>query len=128
MTIIGYRRATIILSILSTCLITLSASLIVHFAPLEMRLMMARSQVQLFDEMREQALQAGPDRATELLEYATGYYPSGSKQIAGSTLDRIVEQARASATREIISRLRKTTGEDLGNAPASWIQKFGYRK
>jgi hypothetical protein len=128
MTIIGYRRATIILSILSTCLITLSASLIVHFAPLEMRLMMARSQVQLFDDMREQALQAAPGRAADLLDYVAGYYPSGSKQIAGSKLDLIVEQARSSTIREIISHLRKTTGEDLGNTARPWIQKFSSGK
>lgn len=128
MNTIEYKRATIVLSILSACLLALSVALAVHFAPLEMRLMMAHSQVQLFDEMRVQALQAGPGRATDLLEYVTVYYPSGSKQTAGSKLDRIVELARASTIREIISHLRRTTGEDLGNAAQPWIQKFSPKK
>jgi hypothetical protein len=37
----------------------------------------------------------------------------------------MVEQARASAIREIIAELRKKTGEDLGDDPEVWIKKYG---
>jgi hypothetical protein len=32
---------------------------------------------------------------------------------------------RASAIREVIAYLRKKTGEDLGDDPQKWIEKYG---
>jgi hypothetical protein len=65
--------------------------------------------------------------AAESLQYVVGYYPSGSKQETGSRLDRMVEQERALATRDIIAYLRSKTGEDLGERPEAWIQKYAKR-
>jgi hypothetical protein len=62
--------------------------------------------------------------AADCLAYAAHYYPSGSKQETDSQLDRIVERDRALAVRDIIMRLREKTGEDLGNTPEPWIQKY----
>lgn len=128
MTIIGYQRVTIVLSIVCVALLALSAALIIHFLPLEMRVVMARSQVQLFDEMREQALQASASGTADKMSYVVSYYPSGTKQIAGSSLDQIVEQARAATIRECIGHLRKTTGADLGDAAEPWIKKYGSQR
>ena len=128
MTISGYQRVTIVLSIVCVALLALSAALIIHFLPLEMRVVIARSQVQLFDEMRERSLQTNTSGSADTMSYIVGYYPSGTKQIAGSPLDQIVEQARAAAIRECIDHLRKTTGEDLGDAAEPWIKKYGSQR
>jgi hypothetical protein len=56
--------------------------------------------------------------------YVVGYYPSGSKQVAGSALDEIVESARKSSIRELINRLRISTGRDLGDDPSPWIKEY----
>lgn len=123
MTILGYKRATVILSIVCVALFALSVSLFVGSAPLKLRLMMASEQVHIFEEMRSRALQGSPSEAASCLEYVVNYYPSGSKQVIGSQLDRLVEQARASATREILAYLRSKTGEDLGTDAEAWIEK-----
>jgi hypothetical protein len=57
-------------------------------------------------------------------EYAVGYYPSGTKQIQGSTLDLLVERVRGCVAREIIANLRARTGQDLCEDPESWIKRF----
>lgn len=128
MTISGHQRVTIVLSIVCVALLALVTALIIHFLPLEMRVMMARGQIQLFDEMRERALQASASGIADSMRYVVGYYPSGTKQIAGSQLDQIVEQARAATIRECLDHLRKTTGEDLGDAAEPWIKKYGSQK
>jgi hypothetical protein len=48
----------------------------------------------------------------------------GSKQEFGSQLDRMVERERTLAVRDIISYLRTKTGQDLGENPEPWIQKY----
>ena len=84
----------------------------------------AREQIGIFDEARLNASRAGVRDAAEALSYLVGYYPSGTKQEAGSDLDFCVEYARAAAMREIIGRLRGLTGEDLGERPEPWIRRF----
>jgi hypothetical protein len=125
MSIVGYKRATIVLGIAAILLIALCVSLLVDYAPLTLRLAMASEQVKIFEEMRSRAVETGPSEAIGFLSYAASYYPSGSKQVAGCRLDRMVEQARASAVREIIADLRQKTGEDLGTNAQAWIDKYG---
>jgi hypothetical protein len=64
----------------------------------------------------------------ELLEYVVSYYPSGTKQTAGSRLDKIVERARQSTIREMISALRKRSGQDFGDDPQAWLRQAGRLK
>jgi hypothetical protein len=87
----------------------------------------ASEQTQIFDEMRTKALQSDAPGAAGCLEYVVGYYPSGSKQETGSQLDRMVERGRTLAARDIIAYLRAKTGEDLGESPEAWIQKYAKR-
>jgi hypothetical protein len=99
---------------------------IVTFNYLErtLRLAFADDQTEIFEEMRIKASQAEPSKAVQYLDYAASYYPSGSKQVPGSRLDRVVERARRSAVREIIADLRARTGEDFGDDPQRWIEHF----
>ena len=125
MSIIGYKRATIVLGISTLLLIVMYVLLVVAYAPLKLRLAMASEQVKIFEDMRAKAVQTGPSEAVGFLSYAANYYPSGTKQVPGSRLDRMVEQARASAVREIIADLKQKTGEDLGANVQAWIDKYG---
>jgi len=125
MSIVGYKRATIVLGISTLLLILLYVFLFVAYAPLKLRLAMAGEQVKIFEDMRTKAVEASPSEAVGFLSYAANYYPSGTKQVPGSRLDRMVEQARASAVREIIADLKQKTGEDLGTNAQAWIDKYG---
>ena len=91
----------------------------------------ADEQTEMFFEMVEKASEAirrePPDvkAAVGFLEYAHNYYPSGTKQTAGSRLDRIVERSRSHAERQIIEMLRVVTDADLGTDVDVWIREFG---
>ena len=82
----------------------------------------AAEQTEIFEEMREKAKNANADEAAGALSYVLFYYPSGTKQPAGSPLDVVVERARRSAVREIIALLRTKTGRDFGDEPLDWIE------
>lgn len=95
---------------------------------LKVQVAFAEDQTEIFDAMREKALAADdPTTAAGCLDYAVNYYPSGSKQEAGSRLDTIVERQRAHIIKDIIVDLRKKTGQDLGNDPQTWIEKYAHR-
>jgi len=67
---------------------------------------MARDQVKIFEIMREKALKATPQEAEKCANYIRQYYPSGTKQAPGTSLDQMVETARAAALREIAQQRR----------------------
>jgi hypothetical protein len=88
----------------------------------------ADEQTEIFDETRVRALQAtSPPDIAGYLEYAVYYYPSGTKQRARTKLDRVVERYRTAVVRDIVAHLRHTTGQDLGESPEPWIQKYAKR-
>ncbi len=124
MSISGYKRLTVALAVLCCLLAFVSMSLFVGYAPLKLRLAFASEQVHIFDEMRDEALHSDASGAAGCLDYVVNYYPSGTKQVSGSRLDRMVESARGQSVREILAYLRTKTGEDLGTDPESWIKKY----
>lgn len=66
----------------------------------------AGEQTGILDDMRAQALASqSVDEIRNSLNYTESYYPSGTKQRIGSTLDRIVERYRAAVLREIRAHL-----------------------
>jgi hypothetical protein len=73
-------------------------------------------------------LASEPTEAADGLRYIVGHYPSGTLQLRGSRLDRLVELQRAAAIREIIAHLRDTTQENLGDDPGPWISKFATKR
>lgn len=94
------------------------------------RLMMAEEQTAIFDDMVTQASSSlagsSPNvtQAVQCLRYAHVYYPSGTKQPAGTLLDRIVERSRRASENRIIDLLRKAAGADCGADPEEWIKKY----
>ena len=124
MTIQGYKRLAVALGIVCVGLLVMSGCLFWHCGSQAVRIAFASEQTQIFDEMRTRALQSDTSGAAGYLEYVVVYYPSGTKQEPGSPLDRIVERERAQAARDIIAYLRAKTGEDLGEKPEAWIQKY----
>jgi hypothetical protein len=77
--------------------------------------------------MRTRALQSSASDAAGCLQYVVHYYESGSKQETGSRLDRMVERERQRAAQDIMAYLRIKTGQDLGESPEAWIQKYAQR-
>ncbi|MFO0919244.1 MAG: hypothetical protein U0872_13145 [Planctomycetaceae bacterium] len=127
MSISGYKRLTIVFGVACVGLVVLCGSLFWSYGSLKIRVAFASEQTQIFDEMRTRALQGDAAEAADCLQYVVGYYPSGSKQETGSRLDRMVERERTLAARDIVAYLRAKTGEDLGESPEVWIQKYAKR-
>lgn len=77
-----------------------SAVLMYRVTELKVRAAFAEEQIAIFYDMVSQARE-NPKGAQGARDYTANYYPSGTKQVAGSALDRIVEQSRAFALAEI---------------------------
>ncbi len=116
---------TVILGLSCAGLLVLCGMMFWELAELKIRMIMAREQAGYSEDMRLMAFKGDPYKATDYLNGAVQYYPSGTKQITGSHLDFLVEQIRANAVREIIADLKTKTGEDLGEEPDAWIRKYG---
>lgn len=89
-----------------------------------LRQALAEEQIVYIQRCRDNALALEPAEAAEHLRYILDYYPSGTKQREGSVLDRLVESQRKRAVADVIAHLRRKTGEDLGDRPEPWIEKY----
>jgi hypothetical protein len=94
----------------------------VHSSITTLRISFADDQTAVFEQMRDKAEEGEAEEAADCLSYTLSYYPSGTKQESGSTLDRIVERARRGALRQIIATLRAKTGQDFGTDPKRWVE------
>ena len=99
-----------------------------NHAHLKIEVAFAEEQTRIFEQMRQQANEGRLSVAAESLAYVVNYYPSGTKQHDGSRLDKVVERMRNYAVRDIISHLRQKSGEDLGEKPEAWIEKYAQKK
>lgn len=128
MSIPALKRLTVALGVFCVVLFVGSGFLFWSYGWLHVQAAFADEQTHIFDEMRTRALQStSPPDIAGSLEYAVFYYPSGSKQRTGSRLDRVVERHRTAVVRDIVAHLRRTTGQDLGESPEPWIQKYAQR-
>ncbi len=124
----AYRRLTAGLVIVVFALGLLSGWLFWKRTWLAVEVAFATEQTKIFDDMYTKALAiSNPVEIAGYLDYAVGYYPSGTKQRTGSQLDEIVERSRANSIREIIAHLRSRTGQDLGDDPRKWIDQYAPR-
>ena len=119
------RRLIIGLSALSLILLALAVWLFADSATLHFRVVMADGDTDIHAQMVDDARATkDPMKAAQCLSCLVNYYPSGSKQVAGSKVDRIVERCRRSSALAIIAHLRIITSQDLGDKPEPWIEKF----
>lgn len=90
----------------------------------------AEEQVRIFYAMRDKAGSSSPVQAVEALEYAAYYYPSGTKQTAGSRLDRLVEAVRVDVCRQIMGELTIKTGQQIETVDGwrVWKSKAGLQE
>jgi hypothetical protein len=124
MSIPAYKRLTGAFAVVCFGLAALCGCLFWSYSSLKIGVAFASGQTGIFEQMRTQALESDAAQAAACLEYVVNYYPSGSKQETGSQLDRMVERERALAVLDIVAYLRAKSGQDLGEKPDAWIQKY----
>jgi hypothetical protein len=78
--------------------------------------------VERLEELRLKALHGDISQAASSLKNVVEYWPAKLGHEGG--LSRVYELSRAGAIREIISRMRSLSGEDLGDDPKLWIEKY----
>ncbi len=117
-------RRTAILTVLLSLATASLAYMAFHSLVLSVQTSFANEQTEIYYEMLENSRDAEPEDIVGYLDYTVGYYPSGTKQTAGSALDRTVERVRADVVARIIAILRERTGEDLGDDPKDWIEAW----
>jgi hypothetical protein len=110
------------LAVIAISLCALSAA---RYWLLDLRVYLAAEQIEVFRDMATSAEQtSNPREVSGLLKYAIDYYPSGTKQPAGTPLDGIVEEERKMICGRIVDRLRSLTGRDLGKDPKEWLRAY----
>ncbi len=115
----------VLLGLIFAGLVALCGWQFIRSAVLQIHVAFAEDQTQMISEFLENAQkETRPERVTIWLEQMVNYYPSGTKQVAGSRLDRVVERVRSGAVTEILSRLRSITGQDLGSDAAKWLTAY----
>jgi len=124
MTTAGYKRLVFALSAALVVLIAFAGKFYWDSVQLRLRVAFAGEQIEVFKNLRALALSSNAPGAAQSLESVVHYYPSGTKQVSGTPLDLVVERERADAICAIVAHLRAKTGEDLGDAPEAWIQKY----
>ena len=92
---------------------------------LNTKVLYTRSAVQQLEKLRLEAAKGDVSQAASALKSVVEFSPS--KVNRQQDLAQIFEASRASVIREIISRMQSLTGEDLGDDPKLWIEKY-YRK
>lgn len=97
------------------------------YVDLRLRAAFAEEQIAVFSDLTDRAqssLEQNPadvKAAVQFLAYVRDYYRSGTKQSAGSALDRVVENSRRMTMLRMMEMLRQATGEDAGSEPEDWI-------
>jgi hypothetical protein len=128
MSIASYKRLTALLAVGIVLLLGLvwQLNLKLHMALLDARESEQSTWVEVreLDKCRDRALQAEPQKAVEYLDMLDQSPPREWTARRGNP-GRVIEIERASAIREVIAYLRKKTGEDLGDDPKRWIEKYG---
>ncbi|MCX6871078.1 MAG: hypothetical protein NTY84_10715 [Verrucomicrobia bacterium] len=128
MTLPVLKRLVVVLGVFSTVLLVGNVLMFWNYGNLKVQAAFADEQTRIFDAMQMQSHQSSKPRdIAESLEYVVWYYPSGTKQEAGSRLDRVVERHRKAVVRDIVAHLRSVTNQDLGERPEPWIEKYAQR-
>src|ERR1041385_8776642 len=81
-----------------------------------------RMGVMWYDQRRVEAFKGDLGRAAYSLNSVVEYRPT--KVPSEGDFAQILDTFRACAVREIIARMRTLSGEDLGDDPSAWLQKY----
>lgn len=120
MSITSYKRLTVLLTVVIVVLLGLVWYFSVKFQMQRFDERDLWSGIRDFDRMRDMALRSEPKDAVEILDtFATIAPRQGT-----SPGEMIFEHERAADIREIIGYLRQKTGEDLGDDPKKWVEKY----
>jgi hypothetical protein len=104
--------------------LALSGWVLFSYLYLRVQVVLANDQTWHFAQSRDHALATKNAEGVVDLQKIVQEYPSGTKQSKGSLLDQMVERQRAAAVREVVAHLRKETGQNLGDDPTVWIEKY----
>lgn len=118
------KRQTIMHWTAKVGLAALFIVLLLSYGMLWLRAGFADEQTRTYENSRNEALKSDAAGAAKCLNFIVHHYPSGTLQASGSGLDRTVERVRRSAIRDVIAHLRSLTGEDLGDNPNAWIDRY----
>jgi hypothetical protein len=121
---IGYRRLTILLLLVVLGLLGLSWHLALKCAMHRADEQWTWLTIRDFQRSRDLAARSQPEVAVQILDQIAHLPPPRTNR----PLDRIVEHERARQVDDLIEYLRKTTGEDFGDDPAKWIEKYSKQR
>ncbi len=122
MTVIGYRRVLILACMLIVSLLALACHLAMRSFTQQADEREVWSGIVDYGRCRDAALRSEPERAVEQLYIIACLPPRRTN--SPSPLIRMLERERDRDIRDVVAYLRTKTGEDLGDDPAKWIEKY----
>jgi len=122
MTVIGYKRVVIVACLLIVGLLALAWHLAIKCAIQKADERGAWLAIADYGRCRDAALKSEPGGAAEQLYIIVCLPPRMTN--SPSHLLRIVERERDRDIRDVVAYLRTKTGDDLGDDPAKWIEKY----
>lgn len=122
MTVIGYRRITILALLCVAVLLALVWHLAMECAVQQADARGAWSAIAGYGRSRNMALRSEPEDAAQML-HIIAILPARQTN-SSDPLIRMVERERDRDVRDVIEYLRAKTGEDFGDDPAKWIEKY----
>jgi hypothetical protein len=125
MSIRGYKLWTVGLSIIVVVLGVEAFYLFLVVAKLQATETHTAKAVKAFSDAQEVACKADPTQAVRELQYMLAWTPVYYR--SNSSHAYIIDHSRAQALSNVLSHLRKETGEDLGDDPNAWIQRYQSR-
>jgi hypothetical protein len=125
MTIRGYKLWIVGLSIFIVVLGVEALYLFFVVAKLQSTETHTAKAVKAFSDAQEAACKSEPAQAVRELEYLLAWTPVYYR--SNSSHAFIIDHSRAQALSNVLSYLRKKTGEDFGDDPHAWIQKYRSR-
>ncbi len=120
MTVVGYRRLTVLAIVVVAALIGLAWHLVMKCAIQQADERDTWRAIMGLERSRDLALRSEPEVAAEML-YQIAYLPPPR---TNGPLDMIFQRERQIQAREVILYLRRRTGEDLGDDPMKWVRKY----
>jgi hypothetical protein len=124
-TIRAYKRLTVALGIVVLALGIEALYLFIVVAKLQGTEIHTAKAVQSFSEAQDTACKADPTQAVRELQFMLDWKPVYYRSNSAHAF--IIDHSRAQALSNVLSYLRKKTGEDLGDDPHAWIQRYQSR-